>query len=151
VTSPRLRRKGGQPSFSVTVTAQQSLSYTTLSGGPSARTWVVQWQLSMPSKSGGWVVQKVVATGPRTTYWEAWAVSPGTQVTAYASAGDPTDDTFLGFQSISASASFYEGLILPPSFVPNNPTTSAGILPSTTVNPNLSGGTAPVVRTWSPQ
>lgn len=153
-TSQDGQPQGEQPTSEVKITAQapqQSLSYTTLSGGPGRITWVVQWHLSRPSKKGGWIVQQFVSTGPSTTYWEAWSVTPGTQVTSYASNGDPVDDTFQGFQSVSASASFYEGLTFPSSFVPNNLATAAGILPSTTVNPNLSGGTAPVVRTWSPQ
>jgi hypothetical protein len=143
----------GIPAIVVTASAinnaasQQSLSYNTIQGGPGNNVWVVQWQLSMPSKVGGWIVQRAATTGPSSTYWESWYVLPGSQVTLYASAGDPEDDTFQGFASMNASASFYEGLALPPSFQPGN-VPYAGILPSTTVNPNLSGGTTPVVRTW---
>ena len=51
--------------------------------------------------------------------------------------GDATKGTF----SYRGSVRFYEGLALPGAFIPNNPATIAGDLPSTTVDPQLPGGT----------
>jgi RHS repeat-associated protein len=135
---------------------EQKLKFKTLKGGAHSKTWVGQWQLSEKSKKGGWIVQTVVnldAAGKETRpqFWEAWEVKPNSQYTKYYP--DPEDDTFSGFPSghtAQAEARFYEGLTLPSSFKANNPDTPSGILPSTTVNPNLptANATAPVDRVW---
>ena len=132
-----------------------SLGYTTLSGGPNSNTWQIQWKLSSPSKSGGWIVQQINATstsGANTTYWEAWQVGANSSVTTYAASGDPNDDLFRGFSSITGSARFYQGLNLPDSFVPNG-VGPAGILPATTTDPNLGCVNASplVTRRWAPR
>lgn len=144
----------------------QSLGYQTVGGGPELTSWSVQWGLSEPSTAGGWVVQEIAGdltvNGQTQSYrfWEAWPVSAGNQVTDLVRSGSPYDDIFRvdgkmtsGSVSLTATARFYEGSNLPPSFVPNNPSTFAGRLPSTTQNPNLptSNATAPRVRTWSTQ
>jgi hypothetical protein len=134
------------------VVTAQSLSYTTLAGSPTGPFWQIQWQLSAPSQAG-WIVQHVVTSGVKPgqyqDYYEAWRVLPGSQNTVFADSDDPTDDTFAGFTSIIASAAFYEGQTLPANFIPNNPFTAAGMLYSTTSNPNFSGGTAPIYRIYS--
>jgi hypothetical protein len=136
----------------ITVTAQ-SLNYNTLVGGPTGPLWQIQWQLSAPSQAGGWIVQHVVTSGRKPSqyqdYYEAWQVLPGSQFSVYADSEDPADDTFVGFSTVISSAAFYEGLNLPAGFIQNNPATAAGILYSTTNNPNLYGGTAPVYRIYS--
>jgi len=135
----------------------QKLTFKTVRGGASSKTWVVQWKLSNESKSGGWIVQNVTindASGKQTyNYWEAWQIPAGSQITNYAITGDINDDEFVGASGskFNAEARFYEGLQLPSSFQPNNPATAAGILPSTTVNPKLptDNATEPVDRTWT--
>jgi RHS repeat-associated protein len=133
----------------------QTLLYNTVSGGQGFKDWIIQWHLCKPSKAGGWIVQKIAdynkAGKWAYTYWEAWKVPVGSKFTIYYP--DPDDDTFRDYSGrrTDASARFYEGLQLPSSFIPNNPATYAYILPSTTVNPNLStsNATAPVDRTWT--
>lgn len=114
-------------------------------------------QPPVKSKSGGWIVQHIAATDPSGrpifSFWEAWQVAAGSQITNYAVNGDIEDDTFFGPSGTRANAEarFYEGLQLPASFRANNGDTPAGILPATTVNPNLptDNATAPVDRTWT--
>jgi RHS repeat-associated protein len=132
-----------------------TLSYKTLSGGADQATWQIQWNLSKPSQSGGWIVQQIDAkdaAGNTTTYWEAWQVSPNSSVTTYAAKGDPNDDLFRGWSSINGSARFYEGLTLPAGFVPNS-NNSAGILPATSKDPNLDckNASPAVNRSWKPK
>jgi hypothetical protein len=105
-------------------------------------------------KGGGWIVQNVTmtdASGKQTTMWEGWQVPADSQYTKYYPR--KMDDTFMAAKgsTIHAVARFYEGLQLPSSFKPNNPETHAGILPSTTVKPNLPTrhATAPVDRTFT--
>lgn len=131
----------------------QQLTYETISGGPNSKTWVIQWKLSHPTKKGGWIVQHLTGTNKsgKQIYeiWEAWKVLAKSQYTKYYP--DPNDDTFDASNvTYKAQARFYEGLQLPSSFTvkPEKPT---GILPYTTVNPNLptDNATAPVDRTWT--
>jgi hypothetical protein len=51
--------------------------------------------------------------------------------------------------TVTAQARFHEDLQLASLFIIGNTMTMPGILPSTTVNPNLSGGTMPVTVTWT--
>lgn len=123
--------------------------------------WQVRWDLSRPSKLGGWVVQEVnsVSSGVYTNgqtesnnrrYWEAWQVDPGqssangTDTFRYRGAHPTVESVFVSW---TASARFYEGLILPTSFQYDS-VYLAGPMPATWDNPNLStdGATAPVVR-----
>lgn len=134
---------------------KQQLTYKTVAGGPTTNNWKIQWKLSQNSKTGGWIVQEnrgSDASGKSWHYWEAWRVEAGYQVTIY-NAFVSFDDVFGGDNNdkVSAEARFYEGLQLPSSFIPNNPNTFAGLLPSTDVNPNLptTNATAPVDRTWT--
>ncbi len=120
---------------------------------------VRNWSLSQVSPRGGAIVQDISVTVeaydragkrivglPSTRYWEAWTVSPGSSVpTPYG------QDTFKvnslprewhrGKVTWSGSARFYEGLSLPSSFVPGG-VRSAGVLPSTSVDPELSTSSA---------
>lgn len=132
--------------------------------------WVIQWVLSAISKKGGHVVQHLIAdydikdsAGNDVTvakmgkkkwnFWEAWPVNAGKKVSKWAEGGDVEDDTYVdgalpgtrGKLVVTGDARFYDGLTtLPSGFKVNNPATQAGILPSTTSDPNLSGGSANV-------
>jgi Domain of unknown function (DUF4157) len=128
--------------------------------------WTVQWILDNPSPSGGWVVQKVnvnrdvkdckgnnvpVSSGLNPAWypiWEAWQINKGQKVTTYAETGDLDDDGYgsnsqgdgtKGKMEVIGKAEFYEGLTLPPSFKVTNKA-PAWILPVTTTDPNLKGG-----------
>jgi len=133
--------------------------------------WVVQWVLDKPSPLGGWVVQRVdvarnvkncanKVSGPGDSgglntawypLWEAWKVNPGQSVTTYAEGGDTEDDTYgsgftkptKGSVTVTGSAEFYEGLVLPASFKVTNKA-PAWILPSTKKKPKLAGGTGAI-------
>jgi len=138
-------------------TPKEKLTFDTVSGGKNSATWSIKWKLSASSKTGGWIVQEIKETDksgrPVTDYWEAWKVPAKSQFTIY-NGVSPYDDTFQGGPSgdkVSAQARFYEGLQLPSAFIPNNPATWAGILPSTSGSPNLptNNATDPVDRTWT--
>lgn len=136
----------------------------------------VNWDLSFPSFTGGWIVQEVrlsanvvAPTGapilqvPNTTYWEAWEVLPfSTRPTTRGFT--LADDTLgvsnpapgeYGYASWTTSAAYYDGLQLPSTFAPGN-VPFAGSLPSTYENPHLSttNATEPVIRSfdvhWTP-
>lgn len=110
---------GSNPlSFSDLLGLLQQLSYSTISGGPNAQSWAVQWHLSDPSASGGWIVQTLTGklpTGGSVTYSEAWQVGAGDTGTML-SQGWPYDDLFQGWSSVTSTTAFYEGLDLPKSF-----------------------------------
>jgi RHS repeat-associated protein len=132
-------------------TSGQSLGFTTMEGSQSSDPWVIQWQLSSPSPTGGWIVQNInsVSNGwPVDGFWEAWQVPAGSRHTDRYPA---SDDTFSGPKGVMClgTARFYEGLTLPSSFQPGAVPT-AGVLYSTTINPNLptTNATAPVYRFW---
>ena len=137
--------------------APQRLVFRTVSGGPNSSSWSIRWGLTKPTKVGGWIVQEITEVdqfGNQVAhYWEAWRVpAHSSRTTLYGVINH--DDMFQGGASgnvVTASARFYAGLSLPSSFIPNNPSTSAGILPSTTANPNLptSNATRPNNRTWT--
>ena len=131
------------------------LTFKTLSGGKNSSSWTIRWKLAKPSKTGGWIIQEITAVdqfgNPVAHYWEAWQVPANSEyTTTYGIFG--RDDTFQApsGERARASARFYEGLTLPAAFIPNNPNTYAGILPSTTGNPNLplSNASRPVNRRW---
>lgn len=143
--------------------ASTTLTFNTVSGGPTADSWKGQWQLSSASTSGGWIVQNILEINPSgwtvESYSEAWQVPAGSQYTTYHDSS-PYDDTFAGRapgapagDTIQAQATFYPGLQLPTTgqgaFVPGG-VHLAGDLPATTAIPNLpTCGTAPVSRTWT--
>jgi len=128
--------------------------------------WRIKWKLSEPSQEGGWIVQeinfKLEALGAdgiplmqQAHYWEAWRVDRG-QITSTSPLW--WDDKFgANVRGVAtsihvvttASARFYENLLLPPTFRPNS-VLSAGALPATTINPNLplQGATQPLLRTF---
>jgi len=129
----------------------QWLSYTTTAGGPGLARWERKWQLAHASPKGGYIVEEVSRTilgtkpdgSPITPssikYWKAWQVPAGSSTPGAAfdtfentvSTGGTGDDT------VTATARFYEGLILPADFaVGNSP--YAGSLLSSTIDPNLS-------------
>ncbi len=138
----------------------QHLTYTTVPSPPGQKDWTIRWHLSQPSAKGGWIVQHIVMNlaasgnqpGRSLNYWEAWQIPRGSQSTIYLNTY-PYDDMFRAptGSRITGSARFYEGLTLPPSFVPNNAATAAGILPATTSDPKL--GTRRATnsdnRTWN--
>lgn len=143
------------PSVGLRLNAPQSLTYSTIFGGPAGNYWDVAWRLSQPSQSGGFIVQEItrtLASGANYMhYWEAWEVKANKSVTIYyASFG--RDDMFRGGPSgsfVFAQARFYEGLSLPSSFVPYS-VPAAGILPATFINPNLpiNNATSSINRVW---
>ena len=90
---------------------------------------------------------------PASHYWEAWGVPKGSKDTIYHEHGATYDDMFrdpVG-TTVQGSARFYEGLVLPASFYPGSPGTTAGMLPATAIDPNLptTNATAPVDLTWT--
>jgi len=139
----------------------QTLSWRTVEGGPGSgkNYWAIFWQLFFPSQDGGYIVQEVdlsttTMAGPFPVtvgfvYWEAWEVASGDPITLNQSKAAPWDDKFnIPGATTYGTARFYEGLqTLPDSFKVGN-VGWAGILPSTTVNPNLStdNATSPVTR-----
>lgn len=138
--------------------------------------WVVQWMLDKPTKVGGWVIQKVeldrdvkkcdgsaapvVGLDPAWyPLWEAWPVRKDKKVTTYAEGGDREDDGYSsstqagtkGTLTVRGRAQFYEGLTLPASFKVTN-AAPTWILPATTTEPSLTGGTGAIdhviTATW---
>jgi hypothetical protein len=142
----------------------QTLSYQTTGGGPNLAYWQINWQLSEPSPTGGYIVQQITGSingidngQPFSTpysFWEAWQVPAGSQTSTPCSdqfhVNPRPDNTATGTDSVTATASFYEGLTLPPDFIPNGDPLSGGV-PSTDTNPDLSpdDATPPVIRNWS--
>ena len=133
----------------------QALKFRTVLGGQGTSPWEIRWGLIQKSKSGGWIVQHIVADYMGVghyNYWEAWQVPPCSRFTTFHVAGFPYDDMFRGplGSHIHASARFYEGLALPAAFTVHPAPFPAGILLATTVNPNLptDNATAPNVRWW---
>jgi RHS repeat-associated protein len=134
----------------------RQLTYHTIRTNLGSAAWVVQWQLTEPSKSGGYIIQNVTLTDANgtvlVTYWEAWKVPAKSEFTTFAP-HDPFDDEFKTPSGVTetGTARFYEGLPLPDSFKENNSATKAGMLPSTADDPHLStnNATAPVTRTWT--
>ena len=151
---------------------EQGLQAITVGGGEEGfASWLIRWELNEPSPNGGYIVQEVIGqyivekNGQTTVipyhFWEAWQVLPGSKVPTTATNGANNglcDDLFRnnppdnskGHDQVFAQARFYEGIELPASFVPHNPNTFAGSLPSTPINPNLptEGATPPVKRKW---
>ena len=128
------------------------------------------WQLGEPSPGGGCIIQEVTwrarawnaageqidpAGNPATGwserhFWEAWRIHPGDTTPI-----NPYDDfrftNVYGLVAryeieITATASFYEGYVLPGTFRPYNRDTFAGSLPATTINPNLPPSGVPPVE-----
>ncbi|MDD4018317.1 MAG: hypothetical protein PHV28_10280, partial [Kiritimatiellae bacterium] len=111
---------------------------------------------------GGYIVQKITKRADitdcegkplkhpylpkETTYWEAWKVNQGSMMTIYGAAGTADDHYWMpspgsctkGSVTIVGEARYYDGLdVMQFHFLPNNPLTSAGILPATITNPVL--------------
>jgi hypothetical protein len=135
--------------------------------------WSVNFTLPTPSPAGGWFVQELTIRRRGTDcadaaissldvdhhYWEAWRVlAGGTQDELVAngtynyadkywlgSCGTGTKGNF----SYTGSIKYYDGLTLPPAFIPNNPATIAHDLPSTTTDPQLPGGTPALAHSIS--
>jgi RHS repeat-associated protein len=142
----------------------QKLKYKTVSGGQHSSSWEINWSLTHNTKTGGWVVQHIVADFEGSTqcgghgqcnYWEAWPVAPNSHtpsIQGLDANGNSYSDMFGGGAGshIHASASFYEGLTLPSSFTVQPEGFPSGILRTTTTNPNLptDNATAPNVRWW---
>jgi hypothetical protein len=178
--SDQTQQGGGDDEFLAGKSSKRSLSYGQLREpveGPNGQLTddEIQWKLSHPSKEGGYIVQHIQVDAQVTDlagnaiphpggingldYWEAWRVEPGSDVTVYGAKGE-YDDVFRvssagpgthGVVEITAQARFYEGLTLPSDFVPMNPATAAGALPSTAVDPQLwlRPSSAPVNRSYT--
>ena len=129
------------------------LAYATFAGGPTSAHWQVIWYLTLPTANGGWIVQKIDATlksGRSITYWEAWQVPVESQATTWMmSMANNFDDMFAGFAHVDATASYYDGLVLPDAFVAGT-VSNAGTLRSTTSDPHLPivNASAAVLRSW---
>lgn len=134
-------------------------------GSNGAITYSIIWKLDKVSVLGGYIIQKLVITGTGSspgfpvnlTSWEAWKVPAGSnQTELVVSQNYQFDDTFSfggsssghGSLTWNASARFYEGLMLPSSFVVGGSRTSGQLL-STMQDPHLPTGaaTGPVDRT----
>jgi hypothetical protein len=133
----------------------QWLRYTTTAGGPGLANWQRKWQLAHASPKGGYIVEEIDRTilgtkldgSPITPssvkYWQAWQVpagsdAPGDAIDTFANTA-PAGST--GEDTVSATARFYEGLILPPTFTVGNSPYAGSHLSSTT-DPNLSTNSA---------
>ena len=94
---------------------QQTLTAKTTAGGPKGTIFERQFELSTPSKKGGYIIQYVSAvwTAPDSTkiYWEAFQIEPGA-TSPKPSWPEGGSDEFSGglFSKITADAQFYEGL-----------------------------------------
>ncbi len=96
----------------------QSLGYRTVEGGSNSPTRRIQWKLSEPSKSGGYVVQTITGilpSGETVVYSEAWQLGTGDVITM-SSQNNGVDDLFAGWKSLTANATYYDGLTLPDSY-----------------------------------
>jgi len=145
---------------------QNQLTYTTVLDAPARHLWEIKWQLAKPTTLGGEIIQHVIVNGgchqliapcnaPRALnydYWEAWAWPPFNSPTTSIFPVYGYDDAFRGptGTKFNAEARFYPGLALPGSFIPGNPATGGGDLPSTIYDPLLStaNATPPVDRAW---
>ncbi|MGH2509586.1 MAG: hypothetical protein ACRDHZ_19590, partial [Ktedonobacteraceae bacterium] len=135
------------------VPSDEQLTYTTVGRGKmkqGTHYWTIRWRLTHPSKNGGYIIQHIRRNeGKLREYWEAWKVPKNNEVPVKLSV-KPYDDAFAGPKGIEvlSEARFYEGLKLPNSF--GHLDDGPGLLPATTVNPNLSttNATNPVDRWW---
>ena len=133
--------------------------------------WKVWFDIPEAAGKDGWVIQEVTATFDAKNaddspnfkktyhYWEAWEVKSGKKVTVWQDQNlDDNDDQYFsssrpntkGTITYVGKAKFYEGP-LPPDFKKNNPDTIAGILHSTTKEPDFwdeSGTTHNISSTW---
>ena len=117
----------------------KTVSKATLANG--SKDWTIRWELSKPSPNGGIIIQHVTMTytGFTHQYWEAWNVPQGSQYTDWIADVPNTDDQWTvsiadGFISQSGSASYYDGVSMPPTFKAGN-VPNAGDLPSTYEDP----------------
>ncbi|MEA2192735.1 MAG: hypothetical protein QOI73_2856, partial [Solirubrobacteraceae bacterium] len=134
-------------------------------GQCGAFSWKVNFRLNRPSIAGGYFIQDLRIRRRATDcdgtalpdhsltmhYWEAWRVQPGAREDELVANGtydyadlyqlDAPGLNTKGTARYSGNVAFYEGLTLPATFVANNPATAAQALPSTTVDPHLTGGT----------
>lgn len=122
--------------------------------------WQVRFRLAAASPLGGWFIQKITVKRQATvncpavypaidvTYWEAWQVHAGKDVSTFVEANtNDFDDQYSGpswpdsegFHKTDGELRFYEDLTLPADFTARNPRTYAGILPSTTTQPAFWG------------
>lgn len=163
--------------------AEQTLTARTIQGPAmgycGAFQWRIRWELALAAEKGSWIVQHITfrvhvencwgqditrafGVNPVTEYWEGWPVSKGYRTDGYARQGGYSDQysgrgfglCTKGETAIIGDASYYADLArLPATFRTNNRATLAGILPATTVNPNLDGGTQPLAHeirvTWN--
>ena len=125
--------------------------------------WQVRFKLAVASPLGGWLVQKITINRQATvncptvyapinvTYWEAWQVNAGKDVSIYVEANaNDFDDQYSwpswpnseGFHNNDGELRYYENLALPADFVAKNPRTYAGDLPSTDTPPAFWGAGA---------
>jgi hypothetical protein len=134
--------------------------------------WKVWFNLPAAAANAGFVVQEIDARfnsqrrdgstldSSAFHFWEAWPVEKGKQATIYQDKKlDDNDDQYFsaaspadtkGVSAVNGTVKFFEGS-LPPDFKPNNPSTIAGILPSSTKQPPFwdgSGTAHNIVSGW---
>ncbi len=145
--------KGKKQATPLTLKAK-TVSKSTLADG--SKDWTIRWELSKPSPNGGIIIQEVTMTytGFSHHYWEAWNVPQGSQYTDLIASVPNIDDEWTdsiadGFISSTGSASYYDGIPMPPTFKAGN-VPNAGDLPSTDKDPApylpSQPSTPPVIR-----
>ncbi len=133
--------------------------------------WQIRWKLDKPTTKGGYVVQKigswvnvkdnknkpvrvqdrVKSYNPKNyPFWEAWKIEKKQAVT-----GHNIDDSYAWLQGVGEGtkgfiedrghANYYDGLELPSSFKVKR-RSPAGLLPMTKSDPNLTGGSGPLIH-----
>jgi hypothetical protein len=130
------------------------------SAGSGHKGWERKWQLAHASPRGGYIVEEATRTilgtkpdGSAITpssvkYWQAWQVPAGSNAPEDGLDSFPAPSGSTGEDSISTVARFYEGLILPPTFLVGN-SPYAGERPSSTTDPKLSTSSATLPVTAS--
>jgi len=167
---------GGSPQLSYTTTGNVAPVSANPDGSYNYQSSLdVVWNVSTSNmnvsiSSAGQIIQQVTMTSSTGTqvanYWESWNVSAQGVVTpttgmingTIPGISSNTNDVFMAPSGtiITSTAVFYPGYQVPTAgpgaFIPDNPATFGGGLPSSTVNPNPPSpinSSPPVNRTWS--
>jgi hypothetical protein len=129
----RVSAKGKLRPLTLTVSgvdvAGQWLTSAKIAGSQNLTTWKRQWHLAHPSPKGGYIVQEVSKTttgapdpgsavaSTTVRYWEAWRVPPHSTAPTGAISAFEVSASSGSFDTIFATARFYEDLMLPVGFV----------------------------------